>query len=156
MSEIFASPRFGVVISIAFYEVGLYLQKRTKSPFFNPYVIAILSIIGFLKAFGIPYESYAKGAEVIQMFLASLPACLAVAIYSEMKILKAYSIPILMGCSVGTLASMSTIYVMCKWFSLNEQMTISLLPKSVTTSIAIGISNSRGGLESITVFAVVF
>lgn len=156
MSEIFASPRFGVVLSIGFYELGLYLQKKTRSPFFNPYVIAILSIMGFLKIFNIPYESYEQGASVIQMFLASLTACLAVSIYSEMKILKEYAVPILAGCAVGTVASMGSIYAMCQMFRLDEMMTISLLPKSVTTSIAIGLSNAHGGLESITVFAVVF
>lgn len=156
MSEIFALPGFGVVLSIVFYELGLYLQKKTRSPFLNPYVIAILSIIGFLKIFGIPYESYAEGASVIQMFLASLTACLAVSIYSEIKILKKYAIPILVGCGTGSLASMGSIYVMCQLFQMEEWMTISLLPKSVTTSIAIGISNAHGGLESITVFAVVF
>lgn len=156
MSEIFASPRFGVVISILFYEMGLYLQKKTRSPFLNPYVIAILSIMAVLKVFDIPYESYAAGGEVIQMFLASLTACLAVSVYSEIRVLKEYAIPILAGCASGSLASMGSVYLLCKMLRLDQVMMVSLLPKSVTTSIAIGISNAHGGLESITVFAVVF
>lgn len=155
MAEIFASPRFGVVISIAFYELGLYLQRKTRSPFCNPYIIAIVSIMIFLKLFGIPYESFAAGGDMIQMFLASLTACLAVSIYSEIRILKEYAVPILLGCMSGVLASMGSVFLLCKIFGMNREMLISLLPKSVTTSIAIGISGAHGGMESITVFAVV-
>ena len=156
MAEIFASPRFGIVLSIVCYELGLYLQKRTRSPFCNPYVIAIVLIMSFLKLSGIPYESFAEGGEVIQMFLASLTACLAVSVYSEIRILKEYAIPIFLGCISGVLASTGSVFFLCKMFGLEDDIMVSLWPKSVTTSIAIGISNAHGGLESITVFAVVF
>ncbi len=90
------------------------------------------------------------------MFLAPATACLAVAIYTKIDVLKKYWLPIVVGCTAGSAASMASVYGMCRLFGLDESMTVSLLPKSVTTPIAVSISEPAVVLYRITVVAVIF
>ena len=102
----------------------------------------------------IPYEAYNQGGALINLFLSPATACLAVAIYGKRQILKENWLPILVGCAVGSAASMGSILLLCRLFGLDEAMIASLLPKSVTTPIAISVSQAHGGIGSITVVAV--
>ena len=90
------------------------------------------------------------------MFLAPATACLAVSIYTKAALLKENWIPVGVGAICGSLASMGSVYLMCRLFSLDEAMTASLMPKSVTTPIAVSISEGHGGMVPITVVAVIF
>ncbi len=156
MRELLASPYFGVAISVVAYGIGVKIHQKTKMAVCNPLIIAIMLIVGLLLLLDIPYEDYNVGGEIINMFLAPATACLAVAIYTKMEILKEYWLPILTGCVMGSLASMASVYGMCQLFGLDESLTVSLLPKSVTTPIAISISQGNGGVVPITVVAVIF
>ena len=154
MRDIFASPFFGITISILAFFIGLEIQKRTRIALCNPLLLAIILVIVFLKIFGIPYDDYNEGGAIINMFLAPATACLAVSIYTKRRILKESWLPILVGCTVGCLASMGSVLVMCHLFGLDEAMTASLTPKSVTTAIAISVAESHGGIAPVTVVAV--
>ena len=156
MKELMESPYFGVALSVIAFWLGEKLQRKLKTPICNPLIIAIVLIVGILLIFDIPYDTYNVGGALINMFLAPATACLAVAIYTKIDILKQYWLPILVGCTVGSAASMGSIYVMCKLFGLDQSMTVSLLPKSVTTPIAVSISEPGGGVVPITVVAVIF
>lgn len=154
MSEMLSTPLFGIVLTIIAFAIGVWIQKKTGLIFCNPLLIAILIIIALLLILKIPYESYDVGGSLINMFLAPATACLAVSIYTKIQILKKYWIPILIGCTAGSLTSMLSIYGMCQLFGLDEQMTYALLPKSVTTPIAVSVSASHDGFVPITVVAV--
>lgn len=156
MKEIFSSPYFGVALSIAAFGVGAKLNHRTKSPVCNPLIIAILLIVGILLVFDIPYEQYNEGGQIINMFLAPATACLAVAIYSKLEVLRQYWLSVIVGCTAGSAASIGSVYAMCRLFGLEKELTVSLLPKSVTTPIAVSISEPAGGVVPITVVAVIF
>ena len=155
MSELWASPYFGIALSILAFWAGEKLQKKLKSPFCNPLLIAILIIVIILLVFDIPYDSYNEGGAVINMFLAPATACLAVSIYTKLQLLKENAIPILVGCTAGSLSSMGSVYVLCKLFGLDEAMTASLLPKSITTAIGIGVSEELGGHVSVSVVVII-
>lgn len=156
MTEIFESPFFGIALSIFSFCLGQMLQKKTGLLICNPLIIAIVIIIGILTLLKIPYESYQQGGSIINMFLAPATACLAVSIYNRIQILKENWLPILVGCFCGSLASMLSVYGLCRLFHLDQEVTASLLPKSVTTPIAVSIAESHGGIVPITVAAVIF
>lgn len=156
MSEIFESSFFGIALSIFAFWCGLTLQKKTGLLICNPLIFAIIIIIGVLLLFKIPYDAYQEGGNIINMFLAPATACLAVSIYAKIQILKKNWLPILVGCTCGSLASMLSVYGLCRLFKLDDAMTASLLPKSVTTPIAVSISESHGGMVPVTVVAVIF
>ena len=77
MSELFASPFFGIALSILAFWVGVRIQKKTGLVVCNPLLIGIVLVVGVLLLFRIPYESYHQGGEIINMFLAPATACLA-------------------------------------------------------------------------------
>ena len=154
MNELFSSPFFGVTLTIAAFWAGTMIQKKTKLMICNPLVIAIVLISAVLLLFRIPYEDYNQGGSLINLFLAPATACLAVSIYAKAKLLKKNWLPILVGCTAGSLSSMGSVYAMCRLFHLDDAMTAALLPKSVTTPIAVSVAESLGGIQSITVIAV--
>lgn len=156
MREIFFSPFFGVALTVLAFWVGLKLQKKTGWAVCSPLLIAIVLVCGVLLALDIPYEAYDQGGSLINLFLAPATACLAVSVYTKLDLLKRYWLPVLVGCTVGSLTSMGSVALLCRLFRLDEAMTASLLPKSVTTPIAVSIAEGHGGVPSITVVAVLF
>ena len=156
MNELWASPFFGIAVSILAFWIGVKLQERLKSVLCNPLLIAIVLIAGLLSVFKIPYESYNAGGAIINMFLAPATACLAVSIYSKIQILKENWLPIVVGCTVGSVTSMGSVYLLCRLFRLDKAMTASLIPKSITTPIAVEVSAAHGGIVPMTVIAVIF
>ena len=154
MVELASSPFFGIALSILAYWVGIRVQKKTGLLACNPLIIAMVLVAGVL-LLRIPYECYNAGGEIINMFLAPATACLAVSVYSKLSLLRRCWLPILVGCIMGSLASMGSVLLMCRLFGLDGALTASLLPKSVTTPIAVSISSSHGGMTPITVVAVI-
>ena len=154
--ELCASPMFGIALSILTFWIGVKIQKKTKLVICNPLIISIVLCIGVLLIFKIPYESYNEGGSIINMFLGPATACLAVSIYTKLELLKKNWLPILVGCTAGSLTSMVSVFLLCKLMGLDESMTMSLIPKSVTTPIAVSISGAHGGIVPVTVVAVIF
>lgn len=156
MAEIFNTPYFGISLTIIAFLIGQKIQKKTGLLICNPLIIAVVIIVGILLILKIPYESYQQGGSIINMFLAPATACLAVSIYNKIQILKENWLPILVGCACGSLASMASVYAMCKLFRLDDAITAAMLPKSLTTPIAVSVAESLGGVSSITVVVVIF
>ena len=155
LMSITESPLFGITISIFAYETGVFLNKKAKTPLVNPMVISIIIILGFLHIFNIPLENYYNGGNIIGMFLAPATASIAVSIYNRIKLLKENLIPIVVGTFVGAVTSVVSVITLCKLFGINETVTLSLIPKSVTTAIAIDVADSLGGVSAIGVAGVV-
>ncbi len=156
MNELFESPVFGIVLSALAYWTGQALHRRTRLTALNPLLVAIALVCAVLLVLGIPYESYDQGGSVINLLLLPATACLAVPIYQKRALLRAHWLPILVGCLCGSVASLCSVFVLCRLFGLDAQMTASLLPKSVTTPIAVSVSEQAGGVVPVTVVAVIF
>ncbi|WP_274953195.1 LrgB family protein [Angelakisella massiliensis] len=154
-NEWISSPLFGIVLSILAFEIGLWLNRRLGSPVANPLLIAVILVILVLQLFRIPLESFQKGGEVISTMLVPATAALALLVYRQLPVLRENFLPVVLGCLAGSVTSMVSVAVCCRLLGLDEVMTASLLPKSVTTPIAMEVSASHGGLVPITVVAVI-
>lgn len=155
MSALTASPFFGVTLTVIAYWLGLKAQKKTGLVLCNNMIVTVAIIIAVLTVFQIPYENYYQGGSIINLLLGPATACMAVNIYRKLDLLKKNWLPVLLGCFAGALTSVASILVMCRLFGLDRAMTASLLPKSVTTPIATAVSESHGGIQAITVAAVI-
>lgn len=155
MSEIYASPLFGIVLCIFSFEIGLWINRKTHSPLANPLMIAVVICIAVQQIFSIPLESFQQGGDIITMFLAPATAALSLSIYNQLDTLKKNLLPILAGTLTGSITSIGSVIGLCKLFGLDEELTASLIPKSVTTPIAMEVSRQHGGIVSITVAAVI-
>lgn len=149
-----SSPLFGIVLTVAAFAVGLLVQRKTKFVLANPMLIAVLLVIGVLVLCKIPLEQYEAGGAVIQLFLAPATAVLAVSIYNQLAILKRYFVPVLAGCLVGSITSVVSVTALSRALGLDAEVAEALFAKSCTTAIALGITESRGGLVPVTVVAL--
>ncbi len=155
MSDFFTTPLFGICLSLSAYVLCCYLYNKKRIALLNPLFTSVILCISFLLITGIPLTSYQHGGQLITLFLSPATACLAVAMYDQLPLLKKYAFPVLCGTIVGAATAMGSVYLMSKLFGLDQEMLISLLPKSVTTPFAIAVSESLGGNTSISVAAVV-
>lgn len=155
MLELCASPFFGISLTILCYWIGWKLQKKTGWAIMNPMLIGMVLTIAVLLVLKIPYDYYYVGGSAIDVLLAPATACLGVSIYKQFDLLKQHWLPILVGCFSGALAGVGSVWGMCKLLGVDELLTTSLLAKSVTTPIAVSITETLGGLPPITVMAVI-
>lgn len=132
------------------------LYKRINSPLLNPLVLSMLTIIAVLLKFHISFEDYNRGGQFITFFLGPGTVILAVPLYKKINLLKEHAVPIIAGIGAGCVAGISSIIVMCRMFGLDELVSVSMIPKSVTTPIGIEISTQLGGIPSITVAGIIF
>ena len=157
MKEIvFSSPFFGITISIVAYSIGVWLNKKTKMALINPLLISYVIIIPLLILLNIPLEWYKRGGDIINMFLSPATAVLAITIYRQREILRNHILSVTAGSIAGSAVSIGIVYLLSEILSLPDEIRASLLPKSITTPMAIAVSESIGGIEAITVMAVIF
>lgn len=155
MREITSSPFFGITLCIFTYTFYQRLQHRFHTPLLNPMLWTVVTIIAVLQLFGIPIEDFNQGGDIISLFLSPATAVLAVSIFNQLSVLKKNLLPILGGCFVGAVTSITSVILLSKAFGLEEQIQTALIPKSVTTPIAMAVSEQMGGLVPVTVAAVV-
>ncbi len=146
---------FGVFISIITYEVGVLIKKKLKLAIFNPLLISIALIIVFLLAFHIKYNVYESGAQYLSYFLTPATVALAVPLYEQIEPLKKNWKAIVAGILSGALTSALCVLAVALIFQLDHKQYVTLLPKSITTAIGMGLSEELGGIVTITVAVIV-
>lgn len=156
MKEMLAdSVFFGVAISLAGYEIGIWLKNKFKLAVFNPLLISAIFVIAVLKLLGIDYDTYNESAKYLSYFLTPATVCLAIPLYQQLELLKSNLKAITLGILSGVIASAGSILILAFVFGLNHEQYVTLLPKSITTAIGMGMSEELGGIVTITVAAIV-
>lgn len=155
MREIASTALFGVLLSLIAFEIGLMIQRQTKKTYLNPLLIAIAIVIFVLQAGKINIEDYNKGGQWITFLLSPATVALAVPLYKNYELLKKHKWPIMIGIFTGCVTSITSILLLSQAFGLDKALSMSLVPKSVTTPIGIEISRQLGGMPEITVPAIV-
>lgn len=146
---------FGAVLSLLAYEIGLLAKKKFKLAILNPLLLAVLCVIGVLLVFDIDYKQYNEGAKYISYLLTPATVCLAVPLYEQLTLLKQNLKAVLAGILSGVLASLVSVWGLSLLFGLNHEQYVTLLPKSITTAIGMGISEELGGIVTITVASII-
>ena len=155
MYNVFDTEIFGVILTILFFNIGIYIQKKTNKPIFNPLLIAILGIILFLSITKIPYESYKLGGDRINFFLGPVTIVLAVPLYKQFDLFKKYLLEILIGISCGVVVSFISIKLIGHFTNADVDIINSLIPKSITTPMGISLTKTLNGVEAITVVSII-
>ncbi len=146
---------FGAVLSFLAYEIGLLLKKRFKLAVLNPLLIGILCVMGSLAVLDIDYQQYNEGAQYISYLLTPATVCLAIPLYEQLTLLKKNFKAVAAGIFSGTLASLGSVYLLAQIFGLDREQYVTLLPKSITTAIGMGVSQELGGVVTITVAVII-
>ncbi len=146
---------FPVVLTLGAFQIGLWCQKKAKTPICNPVLIATLLIIGFLLLTGYSNEKYQAGTAAFQWLLTPATVCLALPLYRQLKILGKHLWAIFAGIAAGTATSLLCVFLMAKAFSLDDAMLYTLLPKSITTAMGMTLAEQLGGIPSITAAVII-
>lgn len=156
MKEILCnSAYFGVTVSLIGYGAGIMLKKKFKYAFLNPLLISIIFVIGVVMLCGVDYESYENSAQYLSYLLTPATVCLAVPLYQQMTLLKKNLVAVACGILAGVLASLGSVLLLAFLFGLEHDVYVTLLPKSITTAIGMGVSEELGGLVTITVAVII-
>jgi putative effector of murein hydrolase len=145
---------FGAAISIGTYILGTWIKKKCNFFLFNPLLLSITMTIAVLLVTGIDYAHYNEGAKYLGYLLTPATVALAIPLYEQVSILKKNLTAILIGIASGVITSLITIFAMSLLFRLSHTEYVTLLPKSITTAIGIGLSEELGGYVAITVAAI--
>lgn len=155
MNEILKeSVYFGVAVSLFAYWIGIQCRKKWNLPVMNPLLIAMVLLITVFLAAGIEFETYAYGAKYITYFLTPATICLAVPLYRQVNTLKKNLPAVFISIFCGCLAHVAIVVGLSLVMGLQDDILLSLMPKSVTTAIALGVSEEIGGIQSLTVVGV--
>ena len=146
---------FGVGISLLGYEIGMLLKKKFKLAIFNPLLVSILFVMLVLSVFHIGYGDYNEGAKYLSYLLTPATVCLAIPLYEQIEILKSNIKAIVIGIVSGVLTSLITVFLLCLLFDFTHEQYVTLLPKSITTAIGMGVSEELGGMVTITVAVII-
>lgn len=146
---------FGVFVSIVTYELGMFLKKKWKLAVFNPLLLSVLAVMGILAALRMDYEIYYEGAKYLSYLLTPATVCLAVPLYEKIGLLKQHAVAIIGGIVSGVLTSLLTVLACALLFHFTHEQYVTLLPKSITTAIGMGVSEELGGLVTITVAVII-
>lgn len=147
---------FFVMLTLFSFYIGSFLSKKFKNPIVNPMLISVSICILFLKFTGISYEDYMTGGKFITFLLGPSTVALVIPLYRNIELVKKNLSCILIGVFVGSLTAILSAFILCKIFNLNDRLTLSLLPQSITTAIGLPISENIGGIGAVTVFAIIF
>jgi len=149
------SSTFGISMTLVVYLLSVRLYKRTRIGLLHPLLISQIVLIGLLQYLNIGYQEYLNsGASIIASFLGPATVALAIPLYKQWKLLRSNALPIIMGIIVGSITGILSIFILSKLFGLDRMMNISLLPKSVTSPIAMDLSKLIGGIPSLTLLGV--
>lgn len=156
MSELMQqSMFFGAFLSIGTYLLGMMIKRKFRLAICNPLLISIALTIAVLVLTGVDYDTYNESAKYLSYFLTPATVCLAVPLYQQLEQLKSNWKAIFGGILSGVLTSLVTILVLAKLFGLGHAEYVTLLPKSITTAIGMGVSEELGGYVTITVAVIV-
>ena len=149
------SVYFGALATFGFYQLGVYLKKKTGLAIMNPILVAAVIIVVLLKVSRTEYADYNAGAKYITYLLTPTTVCLAVPLYEQFELLKKHRVALLTGITSSVIISALLILGFSILFGLTHEEYVTFLPKSITTAIAMGLSEQLGGYVSITVVAVI-
>lgn len=155
MADFFMSlPLFCLVLTIGAFQVGLWCQKKTGSVLCNPILIGAALVGGVLLLLDIDPAAYQSGAAGLSWLLTPATVCLGVPLYRQLKVLKKSLPAAITGIVAGTATSLLTILLLCFLWKLDRQLTVSLLPKSITTAMGMVLSEQNGGIAALTSVAI--
>lgn len=157
MHEMFVSSTyFCLLLTLLAFAFGSAIQSKWKLALLNPILISALLIIGTLKLLDIPNTVYQEGCKVLSYLLTPATICLAISFYEQFQNLRQHLTAVILGVLAGAVSCLASVYLLCTVFGLDQVLTISLLPKSITTAIGVSLSQELGGIAAIATAAIIF
>ena len=144
-----------LTLTLLTFQIGRIIQAKWKTALFNPILIAVILVILFINLTGMDICQYRSGTGFISWLMTPATICLAVPMYEQFQVLRKHLKAIVLGVAAGALSCLAMILVLCALFTFDRELTVALLPKSITTAIGVSLSSMNGGIASITTAAII-
>lgn len=155
MDELLEIGILPVIVTLLAFRIGQFFQQKTKSPLCNPILIAVILVLLFLTGTGMELGDYQQGTSLLSWLMTPATVCLAISMYEQFQVLRKSTPMILAGVAAGALSCLLTVLLFALAAGFDRTLTVSLLPKSVTTAIGVPLSQIAGGMDSITTAAII-
>lgn len=146
---------FLIALTFAFYIGAQMLQRRTGLKLLNPILLSVIAMICFLYAVDIDYDTYQQGGQFIDFWLKPAVVALGVPLYKQLANIRKQLIPLFISELTGCVAGVVSVVAVAELLGASREVVLSLVPKAVTTPIAMEISTAIGGIPSLTAAVVV-
>lgn len=156
MADLLSIGILPVALTLIAFLAGQRLQQKLKSPLLNPILAAVVIVLVFLALTGLPVSDYKAGMGSLSWLLTPATICLAVPMYEQFQVLKKNLPMILAGVAAGAVSCLIVVALFGILVGFDSVLTISLLPKSITTAIGVALSEMMGGMTGVTTAAIVF
>ena len=153
--DFFTNKFFLLAITFGLYFLSKVIQKKTGWLILNPILLAIALLICFLQCTDVSYETYSEAGSLVEFWLKPAVVALGVPLYLQLKMIKKQLMPILISQLAGCVVGLVAVTVIAKVMGASPEVIMSLAPKSVTTPIAMEVSNAVGGIPSLTAAVVI-
>lgn len=156
MTELLSIGILPVALTLTAFLLGQKIQQKLRSPLLNPILVSVVLVLVFLSVTGLPVSDYKAGMNSLSWLLTPATICLAVPMYEQFQILKKNLPMILAGVAAGAVSCLIMVILFGALAGFEPVLTISLLPKSITTAIGVVLSEMMGGMTGVTTAAIVF
>lgn len=146
---------FLLALTFIIYVASQLLQRRTGISMLNPILLSTVAIIVFLLVCDIDYGTYSKGGEFIDFWLKPAVVALGVPLYRQLESIKKQFLPILLAEVAGCIVGIASVVIVAQMLGASREVVMSLASKSVTTPIAIEVTQAIGGIPALTAAVVV-
>ena len=150
-----SSSFFAVSLTLVVFAAASACQKKWKLAVLNPIMVSAIAVIVILKLLSIPNAAYQAGCQILSYLMTPATLCLAIAFYDQFQALKSHLAAVAAGVLAGTVASIGSVFALARLFALDQALTASMLPKSVTTAIGVALSQEIGGIGAVTTAAII-
>ncbi len=142
-------PLFGFGMTLAAYQLALAAYERTRWVFLQPVLLSMLLLIGVLLAFGISYQEYRQSTQLLTVFLGPATVALAVPLFLNLRRIRQLFWPTLLTLVFGGVFATLSVALLGWWFGTDRMVLMTLLPKSVTSPIAMLVAEQLGGVAAL-------
>ncbi len=156
MTDLLSIGVLPVVLTLTAFLAGQKLQQKLRSPLLNPILVAVIIVLALVSLTGMPVDDYKAGMNALSWLLTPATICLAVPMYEQFQILRKNLPAILAGVTAGAVACLVMVAGWGILVGFDSILTISLLPKSITTAIGVVLSEMQGGMAGVTTASIVF
>ena len=156
MADLLSIGILPVLLTLLAFRLGQFIQAKTKSPICNPILLAMVLVLLFLKGTGMELATYQKGMSMLSWLMTPATVCLAISMYEQFRVLRKNTPMILAGVAAGAVSCLILVIGFGMIAGFDRELTVSLLPKSVTTAIGVPLSELAGGMAPVTTAAIIF
>ena len=156
MADLLSIGILPVLLTLLAFRLGQFIQAKTKSPICNPILLAMVLVLLFLKGTGMELATYQKGMSMLSWLMTPATVCLAISMYEQFQVLRKNTPMILAGVAAGAVSCLILVIGFGMLAGFGRELTVSLLPKSVTTAIGVPLSELAGGMAPVTTAAIIF